>query len=82
MEVLTLTNTNNKDFFVNVSVFLDVSTATKTWNGIMLDHKGELLQVAEVKKQLKDDGFLLFTFKDGFDRKQAFELSFKKITLT
>ena len=81
MEVITLTRTSNKEIFINTNVFFSVARATKEWNGIMLDHKEELLQVDEVKKELKDNNFLLFTFVDGFGRKQSIELKSVKVTL-
>ena len=81
MKVITLTRTSNKDIFVSIDVFLGVSVATKKWNGIMLDHEEELLQVDEVKKELKDNDFLLFTFIDGFGRKQAIELKYTEFTV-
>ena len=81
MEVITLTRTSNKEIFINTNVFFSVARATKEWNGIMLDHKEELLQVDEVKKELKDNNFLLFTFVDGFGRKQSIELKSVKVTV-
>ena len=81
MEVITLTRTSNKEIFINTDVFFTVARATKEWNGIMLDHKEELLQVDEVKKELKDNDFLLFTFIDGFGRKQSIELKSVKVTI-
>ena len=81
MKVITLTRTSNKEIFINTNVFFSVARATKEWNGIMLDHKEELLQVDEVKKELKDNDFLLFTFVDGFGRKQSIELKSVKVTL-
>ena len=44
MKVITLTRTSNKDIFISTDVFFSVTTATKEWNGIMLDHKEGLLQ--------------------------------------
>jgi len=81
MKVITLTRTSNKDIFISTDVFFSVTTATKEWNGIMLDHKEGLLQVDEVKKELKDNDFLLFTFIDGFGRKQSIELKSVKVTI-
>tara|TARA_R100000093_G_C1883220_1_gene54752 strand:+ start:282 stop:527 length:246 start_codon:yes stop_codon:yes gene_type:complete len=81
MKVITLTRTSNKEIFINTNVFFSVARATKEWNGIMLDHKEELLQVDEVKKELKDNDFLLFTFVDGFGRKQSIELKSVKVTV-
>ena len=81
MKVITLTRTSNKEIFINTNVFFSVARATKEWNGIMLDHKEELLQIDEVKKELKDNNFLLFTFVDGFGRKQSIELKSVKVTV-
>ena len=81
MEVITLTRTSNKEIFINTDVFRSVARATKEWNGIMLEHKEELLQVDKVKKELKDNDFLLFTFIDGFGRKQSIELKSVKVTV-
>ena len=81
MEVITLTRTSNKEIFINTNVFFSVARATKEWNGIMLNHKEELLQVDEVKKELEDNNFLLFTFVDGFGRKQSIELKSVKVTV-
>ena len=81
MKVITLTRTSNKEIFINTNVFFSVARATKEWNGIMLNHKEELLQVDEVKKELEDNNFLLFTFVDGFGRKQSIELKSVKVTV-
>ena len=81
MKVITLTRTSNKEIFINTNVFFTVARATKEWNGIMLNHKEELLQVDEVKKELEDNNFLLFTFVDGFGRKQSIELKSVKVTV-
>ena len=35
----------------------------------------------QVNKELKDNDFLLFTFIDGFGRKQAIELKHTKVTV-
>ena len=81
MKVITLTRTSNKEIFINTDVFLSVARATKEWNGIMLNHKEELLQIDQVEKELKDNNFLLFTFIDGFGRKQSIELKSVKVTI-
>ena len=80
MKVITLTRTSNKEIFINTNVFFTVARATKEWNGIMLNYKEELLQIDEVEKELKDNNFLLFTFVDGFGRKQSIELKSIKVT--
>ena len=79
--VVTLTRTSNEDIFVSIDVFYSTTTATKEWNGIMLEHKEKLLQVNEVKKELKDHVSLLFTYIDGFGRKQAIELKYTDVTV-
>ena len=81
MKVITLTRTSNKEIFINTNVFFTVARATKESNGIMLNHKEELLQIDQVEKELKDNNFLLFTFVDGFGRKQSIELKSVKVTV-
>jgi len=75
-----ITKTNDKEWLVTTDLFWNLSKAVETWNGLMLPHKGHLLQLDEVKKLLKDDEFhsILFTFVDDFNRKWAFQL--KEIT--
>ena len=81
MKVIILTRTSDKDIFISTDVFFSVARATKEWNGIMLNHKEELLQIDQVEKELKDNNFLLFTFVDGFGRKQSIELKSVKVTV-
>ena len=81
MKVLTLTHTTNKDIFVGIDVFYSITTATKEWNGIMFEHKEDLLQVEEVEEELKDHASLLFIYKDGFGRKQSCQLRYTKVTV-
>ena len=80
MEMITITRTNDKEWHTSVQLFFGLVTATQEWNKEMLRHEEKLLQVKQVKKRLKKQGFLLFTFKDGFGRKWAIELKRTKIT--
>jgi len=80
MEMITITRTNDKEWHASTDLFLSADVATQEWNKEMLRHEEKLLQVKQVKKRLKKQGFLLFTFTDGFDRKWAIELKRTKIT--
>lgn len=80
MEVFVLSMNNDKEWHSKMTkIFIDSLTATEHWNKIMLRREGELLQVKEVEKELKENGFLLFTFIDGFGRKWGIELNKEKI---
>jgi len=80
MFVFSLTMSNDKDWIATTDIFFTMSRATQAWNNLMLSHKAKLLQVKQVKKALKKDGFLLFTFIDGFGRKWGYKLKKTKVT--
>tara|TARA_R100001082_G_C4313164_1_gene137719 strand:+ start:240 stop:491 length:252 start_codon:yes stop_codon:yes gene_type:complete len=81
MELFTITQNNDQEWHtLNVELFLDLKTAVSNWNKKMIFNNSRLWQVSEVEESLKEDGFVLFTYKDTFGRKWATELTKTKIT--
>lgn len=81
MRIFTITRSNNKEWYsANVELFINLETAVKEWNSIMLSHKGELWQVEEARQEIKENNFILFTFVDTFGRKWGMTLEATKIT--
>tara|TARA_R110002020_G_scaffold73987_2_gene189669 strand:- start:625 stop:876 length:252 start_codon:yes stop_codon:yes gene_type:complete len=80
MKIFTITRSNNKEWHsANAELFINLETAVKEWNIVMLLHGAELWQVEDARQEIKETGFILFTYTDNFNRKWGFSLQKTKI---